>query len=221
MALDQIEIINILRSELADNFVSESKISPNNPVAHVAKSALLDAVKLLVERSEARFCMLTSVDNGLDFELIYHFSIGGRILSLKTTVPKELSELPSITDVVPGAASAEREVCDLFKINFQGLSDSRPLIVPYEWRDKKAPLRKPMGGIVAQYQKPTVETMMQHGQVFTMPSSVKANRENLQLPEVKTTMTRPEALRELQEIAREVKFDSLIGYDWQKRRLRY
>ncbi|MEM2942393.1 MAG: NADH-quinone oxidoreductase subunit C [Candidatus Bathyarchaeia archaeon] len=206
---------------MADNFICESRIHQNRPVVHVRKTALLNAVKLLVERFNARFCMLTTVDNGLDFELIYHFSIGGLIINLKTTVPKEESEVTSITAIVPGAASAEREVCDLFEVSFQGLSDSRPLIIPQEWRDVKAPLRRPMGGIVAEYQKPTVETLMQHGQVFTMPSSVKAHRESLKLPQVETTMTRPEALKELHEIAKEVNFDSRVGYDWQKKKLRY
>jgi len=219
--LDQTEIVSILRNELADNFIAESTISPNRPAVHVNRTALLQAVRLLVERFDARFCTLTAVDNGVDFELIYHFSIKGLIINLKTTVPKEESEVASITGIVPGAATAEREACDLFRIKFPGLSDPHALIVPNEWRESKAPLRRPMGGIVAEYQKPTVETLLQQGQVFTMPSSVKAHRQNLKLPEVVTTMTRPEALSELHEIAKEVKFDSRVGYDWQKKKLRY
>jgi len=215
------EVIDALRNELANNFVAESKMSRNKPVIKINKDALLEAVNLLVEKFDSRFCTVTAVDSGLDFELIYHFSIKGLVINLKTVVAKEVSEVASITSVVPGAATAEREICDLFKINFQGLSDSRPLLVPHEWQDVKTPLRKPMGGIVSEYQKPTVETLMQQGQVFTIPSSVKAHRQNLKLPEIQTTMARPEALSEIQEIAKEVKFDQKVGYDWQKKKLRY
>ena len=118
--------------------------------------------------------------------------------------------------------TVEREIWDLFQIEFDGISDPRPLTLPKEWREnKKAPLRKPMEGIVAEYQKPTVETLMEKGQVFSMPSTVKTNREKMQLPEVQTTMTRPEALKEIHEVAHQVKFDEKVGYNWNKKKLRY
>jgi NADH-quinone oxidoreductase subunit C len=215
------EVLESLRKELAANFVAESRMSTDRPVAIINREALLQTIKLLVEKFGSRFCTITAIDNGLDFELIYHMSIKGLVINVKTTVPKEEPEIASITKIIPGAATAEREICDLFKINFKELDDSRALIVPYEWRDTKVPLRKPMGGIVTEYQKPTVETLMQQGQVFTMPSSVKAHRQNLKLPEIQTTMARPEALKELQEIAEEVKFDKRVGYDWLRKKLRY
>jgi Ni,Fe-hydrogenase III component G len=217
----EIEILESLRRELTENIIAESRMLPDRPVVAVQRSALVQALKLLVEKFDARLCTITAVDNGVDFEMIYHMSIKGLVINIKVTVPKEESEVASATSVIPGAATAEREICDLFKINFQGLSDSRALVVPYEWRDVKTPLRKPMGGIVADYQKPTVETLMQQGQVFTMPSSVKAHRQNLKLPEIQTTMTRPEALNELHRIAEEVRFDRKVGYDWQRKKLRY
>ncbi len=34
-------------------------------------------------------------------------------------------------------------------------------------------------------------------------------------------MARPEALKELHEIAEEVKFDKRVGYDWLRKKLRY
>jgi len=215
------EIIEKLRGELGENFIEESRIRPNRPVVTVQRDVLIQALRLLVEVFNARLCTITAVDDGVDFELIYHMSIKGLVMSIKVFVPKEESEVASATSVIPGAASAEREIWDLFKIKFQGLSDPRPLIVPYEWRDVKAPLRKPMGGLVSEYQKPTVETLMQQGQVFTMPSTVKGHREDFKLPEVKTTMTRPEALKEIHEIAEEVGFDRRVGYDWARKRLRY
>jgi len=215
------EILDILRKELAENCIAESRISTDRPVVIINREALLQALRLLVEKFDSRFCTITAVDNGVDFELIYHMSIKGLVINVKTVVPKEESEVASVTKIIPGAATAEREICDLFKINFKGLADSRPLIVPSEWRNVKAPLRKPMSGIVAEYQKPTVETLMQQGQVFTMPSSVKAHRQKLKLPEIQTTMARPEALKELHEIAEAVEFDKRVGYDRLKKKLRY
>jgi Ni,Fe-hydrogenase III component G len=215
------EIIEGLRAELKDDIIAESRMLPNKPMILIKKGSLIRAIRILVENFESRFCAITAIDNGLDFELIYHISIKSLTVHLKTIIAKEDSKIDSITSVVPGAATAEREIIDLFKIEFQGLADSRALILPSEWRETKTPLRKAMGGIVTEYQKPTVETLLQQGQVFTMPTNVKTHRQNLKLPDIQTTMTRPEALKEILEIAGEMKFDRRVGYNWEKKKLRY
>ncbi|MEM3527697.1 MAG: NADH-quinone oxidoreductase subunit C [Candidatus Bathyarchaeia archaeon] len=220
MSLDK-EIVKALMEEIGVGFISESRMKPNRPTVTVDRDYLIQTVRLLVGRFNARLCTITAVDLGLDFELIYHMSMGGLVFNVKTSTPKEISEVPSVSSIIPGAISAEREIHDLFNIKFQGLPDPRPLIVPHEWSGVKTPLRKPASGIVAEYQKPTVETLMQQGQVFTMPATVKSHRQSLKLPEVKTTMNRPEALKEIHEIAREVGFDKRVGYDLQKMKLRY
>ncbi|WP_455278029.1 NADH-quinone oxidoreductase subunit C [[Eubacterium] cellulosolvens] len=216
------DILQNLRTQLGEAIIEESRMAPDRPIIKVSKEKLIETLKILVENHEARLCTISAVDNGLDFELIYHMSIKGLIIHVKTSVMKEESKISSVTGIIPGAMTVEREIWDLFQIEFDGISDPRPLTLPKEWRENKtAPLRKPMGGIVAEYQKPTVETLMEQGQVFTMPSTVKTNRENMQLPEVQTTMNRPEALKEIQEVARLVKFDEKVGYNWDKKKLRY
>ncbi len=35
------------------------------------------------------------------------------------------------------------------------------------------------------------------------------------------TASRPEALKELQDLAKKVKFDRKMGYDWEKKKVRY
>jgi membrane-bound hydrogenase subunit beta len=216
------EVLQNLRTKLAEVIIGESRMAPDSPIIKVSKDKLIDTLKILVEDHKARLCTISAVDNGLDFELIYHMSVKGLMIHVKTSVMKEESKVSSVTGIIPGAMTVEREIWDLFQIEFEGISDPRPLTLPKEWReDKNAPLRKPMEGIVAEYQKPTVETLMEQGQVFTMPSTVKMNREKMQLPEVQTTMTRPEALKEIHEVAHQVKFDKKVGYNWNKKKLRY
>ncbi len=216
------DILQNLRNQIGDAIHKESRMASDNPVIEVTKDKLVETIKILVETHKARLCTISAVDNGLDFELIYHMSIKGLMIHVKTSVKKEESKVSSVTGIIPGAMTVEREIWDLFQIEFDGISDPRPLTLPKEWRENKnAPLRKPMGGIVAEYQKPTVETLMEQGQVFSMPSTVKTNREKMKLPEVKTTMTRPEALKEIHDVAHLVKFDEKVGYNWDKKKLRY
>ncbi|WP_455368259.1 NADH-quinone oxidoreductase subunit C [[Eubacterium] cellulosolvens] len=216
------EILQNLRNQLGDAIINESRMARDKPVIQVIKDKLVETLQILVENHKARLCTISAVDNGLDFELIYHMSIKGFMIHVKTSVMKEESKVSSVTGIIPGAMTVEREIWDLFQIEFDGISDPRPLTLPKEWRENKnAPLRKPMEGIVAEYQKPTVETLMEQGQVFTMPSTVKTNREKMKLPEVQTTMTHPEALKEIHDVAHLVKFDEKVGYNWDKKKLRY
>ena len=220
-AVQETEIAEALRRELKENLLSESRMSPDRPVFLIRKDALTQALKVLVDGFDSRLCTITALDNGVDVGLIYHMAIKGLVLNIKVVVPKEESEVASVTSIIPGAISAEREIWDLFQIKFQGITDSRAYIAPYEWREVKAPLRKPMGGVVGSYQKPTVEKMMQTGQVFPIPSTVLNQRDELKLPPITSTTTRPEAVEELHKIAQEVGFDKKIGYDLAKNKLRY
>ncbi len=78
-----------------------------------------------------------------------------------------------------------------------------------------------MGGIVASFQKPTVEKLMQQGMVFPISSMVNNQRAALKLPPIVSTITKPEALKEIHEIASEVGFDKRIGYSLGKNKFRY
>ena len=215
------EIFKVVHEELNENLLGESEIFPNRPAFAVRKDALLQALRLLVEKFDARLLTITALDNGVDFELIYHIAVRGLVVNIKIFVAKEDSQVPSITEVVPGAISTEREIWDLFQIKFQGITDARAYIVPYEWRDSRSPLRKPLSGVVGSYQKPTVEKLMQTGQVLPITSSIIRGREQLRLPPMQTATARPEAVKEIQTIAREVGFDKKVGYDLERNKLRY
>lgn len=76
------------------------------------------------------------------FELVYNFYrlSGGPALTIKTRLPREKPELPSLTPFWPGAAFQEREAYDLFGIVFKGHPDLRRI---YMWDEFEGfPMRK-------------------------------------------------------------------------------
>lgn len=85
---------------------------------------------------------ITGIDSEKEIEAIYHFTCEGLVLSVKTRVPKEEPILPTITDLIPGSAFYEREVHDLFGLEFEGNLDLSPLILPDGWPSEVYPLRK-------------------------------------------------------------------------------
>jgi NADH-quinone oxidoreductase subunit C len=111
-------------------------------VLMVPRSQLHGAAANLRSLGFERFGMVTAVDFGDDFELVYRlqstrFGVG---LFLKTEVPRDEAVIETITDLWPAADWQEREVYDMFGIEFRGHPDLRRILLPEEWEGY--PLRK-------------------------------------------------------------------------------
>ena len=74
------------------------------------------------------------------FELAYHLASATARVRLKVQVPGSAPRLPTVQSVWPGAGWLEREVWDMFGIEFDGHGDLRRLLMPDDWQGH--PLRK-------------------------------------------------------------------------------
>jgi NADH:ubiquinone oxidoreductase subunit C len=97
---------------------------------------------LVTERGFTHVATVTGIDVGPEIEVIYPLAHGALVLSLRVAVSKEEPTLPSIVDLVPGAAFYEREVHDLFGVAFEGNPDLSPLVLPDDWPSEIHPLRR-------------------------------------------------------------------------------
>ncbi len=87
-------------------------------------------------RDEMGYDLLSSV-TGVDYlpdnhlEVVYHFyqTIGGPALVLKVQAPRENPVVPSLVPVYPGADFQEREVWDMYGIQFEGHPDLRRILM--------------------------------------------------------------------------------------------
>lgn len=103
-------------------------------------------IKKLSQLQAPHITVISGSDEGEKIELIYHLTLGygegnGEVsLHLRTTVNKQDPTIGTITDLIPGALSTEREMHEFMGINFEGIPDSRKLFLPEEieahpWRD--------------------------------------------------------------------------------------
>jgi NADH-quinone oxidoreductase subunit C len=111
-------------------------------VLMVTRSQLRTAAEHLRTLGFERFGWVTAVDRGDDFELVYRlqssrFGVG---LFLKTEVPRDEAVIETITDLWPAADWQEREVYDMFGVEFRGHPDLRRILLPDDWVGY--PLRK-------------------------------------------------------------------------------
>lgn len=98
---------------------------------------LLQDMRTLRDQAEFAFNRLldvTAVDHGDVFELLYRLNSWAtdRDLVVRVTFPAAEPRLPSVAGLWKTALFGEREVHDMFGIEFTGHPDPRPLLAPEE-----------------------------------------------------------------------------------------
>ncbi len=83
---------------------------------------------------------ITGYDNGREIELIYHFTKGDSVISIKTRVGRKDPVMKSIMDQFPGAELYERECFEMFGVRFDGNPNLRRMLLGQE--SPVTPLRK-------------------------------------------------------------------------------
>ena len=111
-------------------------------VLAVEASRLHDAASDLRDLGFDRLGMVTAVDTGDEFELVYR--VQSREMHagifLKARVARDVASIASVNDLWPAANWQEREVFDLFGIVFTGHPDLRRILLTDDWVGY--PLRK-------------------------------------------------------------------------------
>jgi NADH-quinone oxidoreductase subunit C len=96
----------------------------------------LPVIKLLVNKMDCKH--LSGVTAQLHpehpnkIEVLYHFWMGSGF-SIMMLLPEESPKLPEIFSILPGADFYEREVAEMFGIQFVGREDMPPLLLPDGW----------------------------------------------------------------------------------------
>lgn len=98
---------------------------------------LLQDMRALRDQAELAFNRLldvTAVDRGDTFEVLYRLNswTSDRDLVVRVMLPATELRLPSVAGLWDTALFGEREVQDMFGIEFTGHPDPRPLLAPEE-----------------------------------------------------------------------------------------
>ncbi len=111
--------------------------------ARAPSERIRDAVSGLKDLGCRHLSAMSGLDLGERLEVLYHLSAPhGIVLSLRAAVPRTAPHLPTISDLFPVTGIYEREIHDLFGIEFDGLKDTRPLLLYEDWPKGQYPLRK-------------------------------------------------------------------------------
>ncbi|ASJ08110.1 hydrogenase [Thermococcus siculi] len=81
------------------------------------------------------------------FGLFYANPWGEVSVVIKFDLPKSNLVLPTITDLMIGAETNEREIREMLGIEFEGLKNKRHLFLPDDWPEGKYPWRRDEYGV--------------------------------------------------------------------------
>ena len=133
------------------------------------RTMLRPALQRLVDIHYPHLGVIACADVGDAVELIYHFFVYYGIshqeimVTFTMALPKTDLTIPTITDIIPGALTSEREKQEMLGVRVLNIPDSRRLFLPDDFPEGVYPWRKDetgaMEGLVKELWKTGREKM--------------------------------------------------------------
>ena len=95
----------------------------------VKREELIDTVKSIAAKPH-RLAMITGVDSGKNIEVLYHFDLIEKFVTLRVVLEKNDKRVPSVTPLVPAATLYERELSEMFGVEVEGHPSPGRLFTP-------------------------------------------------------------------------------------------
>ena len=220
--MTEVDIVNLLEKKMANKSVKCSVTGEKRVSMEVNADDLREGVSTLLEAYQLRFITLAAVDNGLDIELMYHFSVDSIVVTLRTAIPKEAGQIETISDIVPAAEFIEKEVSELFGVSFEGHPRSTNLVLADDWPAEEKPLSKPLAGSLPPQARGEVENLLSSGCAQIILERFTEMREKAGLSKLPSiACASEENLKEFQDLIKRTGFDKRAGFNWEKGKLRY
>lgn len=108
----------------------------NEPAVRIPADKLREVVTAMMDDLDiTHLSAITAQQRGEEkdlIELIYHFWQGSGI-AVMMSLPVKSPQVDSLIDIIRGADFYEREVAEMFGVQFAGRKETPPLLLPDEW----------------------------------------------------------------------------------------
>ena len=139
------EILNNIMDKLGNRILKIYRKSERRAYIDIYPKDVVDIVRYVFKDLGCRFNIASAVDDFGALEILYHFAHdkGGFVISVRAAIEeKNDPHIDTITTVTRSAWWIEREIHELFGVEFNGNNDLRPLLLPDDWPKGVYPLRK-------------------------------------------------------------------------------
>ena len=139
------EVIKNISDRFGGKLLNVNKRSEKRVYIDIYPKDIQEVVQYIFKEMSFRFNTASGVDDFDALEILYHFSHdkSGIVVSFRALIKdRQDPHIDTITTITRSAWWIERELHELFGIEFNGNSDLRPLLLPDDWPKGVYPLRK-------------------------------------------------------------------------------
>jgi NADH-quinone oxidoreductase subunit C len=139
------DLLKKITGRFGDRILDVEKKSARRIYIDIYPKDVVDMTRYLFRELGLRFNIASGIDDFDGLEILYHFAYdaSGIIVTVRAVLKdKDSPHIDTITDVTKAAWWIEREIHELFGIEFDGNADMRPLLLPDDWPKGVYPLRK-------------------------------------------------------------------------------
>ena len=126
-------VLNAFAKAFPDEEFAVREVPLNDIVIAVPAGSLAPAARILADELGIwHLSTITADDTGDHIRMLYHFWHGSGV-TLETQLPLVGPRIATLTGQIPGASFYEREIFEMFGVDFEGNNDLTPLLLPDEW----------------------------------------------------------------------------------------
>jgi Ni,Fe-hydrogenase III component G len=139
-----VDPVKTLEVRFPKGILNTEERSDSRAYVGVDAGMIKDVAGFMFDNLGARLIILTALETTAGMEILYHFSFDqlGKIVSLRAVVPMPEPRIDSITPVIDGAEYIEREIADLFGVEFVGHPNPTRFLLGDDWPEGVYPYRK-------------------------------------------------------------------------------
>jgi NADH:ubiquinone oxidoreductase subunit C len=141
--MDTEQIIQDITDQLADRVFEVTVKNSRRVTILIDPAQILPLSSRLHHSLGFRFIIATAIHSGFGFEIYYHFSKDetGLLLNIKVILPHQDPEIESLSNMFNASNWIEREIHELFGINFRNHPNQEKLISEGNWAEGVYPYR--------------------------------------------------------------------------------
>ena len=139
------DAINNITARFGGKILSVTKKSAKRAYIDIYPKDIQEIVRYVFKDMALRFNTASGVDDFDALEILYHFTHDPSDITISIRAmmkDRQDPHIDTITTITRSAWWIERELHELFGIEFNGNSDLRPLLLPDDWPKGVYPLRK-------------------------------------------------------------------------------
>jgi Ni,Fe-hydrogenase III component G len=144
LKMDSEAIIKLFELRFRSEILDVIKKNEKRIIITINPDAIIDVADYLYKSAGFRFIIASALHSKKGFEIHYHFSKDsvGLILNIHVVLDKESPQIESLSNMFNASNWIEREMHELFGINFLNHPNQEKLISEGNWAEGVYPCRK-------------------------------------------------------------------------------